>query len=222
MRRRRWLTIDLALIFQPGVLSHPDHAMHPKEHGLSREVLEFLIEHQDNFLIGMQLVSHLYQLKCFRWADFRNLNEERERTRLSLSDLPIPTNLARPTNPPTHPSSPSPNPSPRNLNSLESRPIRTTSSLRTLTMKPLPEVTTLSKAKNIRNQQRVHHPSLRHRLHGQSRLFLSSLLSFVRNMFALHQRRFLRIWHYRIQMMSLHQVVIRSKKVLGRATGINY
>lgn len=31
--------------------------MHPREHGLSREVLEFLIEHQDNFLIGMQLVS---------------------------------------------------------------------------------------------------------------------------------------------------------------------
>ena len=52
------LTTDLALIFQPGVLSHPDHAMHPREHGLSREVLEFLIEHQDNFLIGMQLVSH--------------------------------------------------------------------------------------------------------------------------------------------------------------------
>jgi len=49
--------IDLALIFQPGVLSHPDHAMRPKEHGLSREVLEFLIENQDNFLIGMQLVS---------------------------------------------------------------------------------------------------------------------------------------------------------------------
>jgi len=52
------LTTDLALIFQPGVLSHPDHGMHPREHGLSREVLEFLIEHQDNFLIGMQLVSH--------------------------------------------------------------------------------------------------------------------------------------------------------------------
>jgi hypothetical protein len=48
---------DLALIFQPGVLSHPDHAMRPKEHVLSQQVLEFLIEHQDNFLIGMQLVS---------------------------------------------------------------------------------------------------------------------------------------------------------------------
>lgn len=49
--------VDLALIFQPGVLSHPDHAMRPKEHVLSQQVLEFLIEHQDNFLIGMQLVS---------------------------------------------------------------------------------------------------------------------------------------------------------------------
>ena len=61
-----WLTLDLALIFQPGVLSHPDHAMHPREHGLSREVLEFLIEHQDNFLIGMQLVSHLHQMSRAR------------------------------------------------------------------------------------------------------------------------------------------------------------
>lgn len=33
--------------------------MRPREHVLSREVLEFLIEHQDNFLIGMQLVSHV-------------------------------------------------------------------------------------------------------------------------------------------------------------------
>ena len=31
--------------------------MRPKEHVLSQQVLEFLIEHQDNFLIGMQLVS---------------------------------------------------------------------------------------------------------------------------------------------------------------------
>ncbi|OCF75947.1 rho GTPase activator [Kwoniella mangroviensis CBS 8886] len=46
---------NLALIFQPGVLSHPLHQMRPKEHVLSQQVLEFLIEHQDHFLLGMEL-----------------------------------------------------------------------------------------------------------------------------------------------------------------------
>lgn len=41
---------NLALIFQPGVLSHPVHAMLPKEHVLSQQTLEFLIHHQDQFL----------------------------------------------------------------------------------------------------------------------------------------------------------------------------
>ena len=51
------LTPDLALIFQPGVLSHPVHVMRPRDHVLSQQVLEFLIDNQDHFLIGMQLVS---------------------------------------------------------------------------------------------------------------------------------------------------------------------
>ncbi|KAK1927239.1 Rho GTPase activator [Papiliotrema laurentii] len=45
---------NLALIFQPGVLSHPDHAMRPREHVLSQQVLEFLISHQDDLLFGLQ------------------------------------------------------------------------------------------------------------------------------------------------------------------------
>ncbi len=51
------MILDLALIFQPGILSHPDHHMRPSEHVLSQRVLEFLIEHQDHFLLGMELVS---------------------------------------------------------------------------------------------------------------------------------------------------------------------
>ena len=41
-------------IFQPGILSHPQHAMAPDEYKLSQDVLIFLIENQDHFLIGMQ------------------------------------------------------------------------------------------------------------------------------------------------------------------------
>lgn len=49
--------VDLATIFQPGIIAHPDHEMLPSEHALSQKVLEFLINKQDHFLIGMELVS---------------------------------------------------------------------------------------------------------------------------------------------------------------------
>ncbi|KAK8232367.1 hypothetical protein HDK90DRAFT_467542 [Phyllosticta capitalensis] len=47
-------TANLAAIFQPGILSHPSHDMSPPDYRLSQDVLIFLIENQDNFLIGMQ------------------------------------------------------------------------------------------------------------------------------------------------------------------------
>lgn len=44
---------NLAVIFRPAVLSHPDHEMQPHEHRLSQEVLEFLIAHQDWFMLDI-------------------------------------------------------------------------------------------------------------------------------------------------------------------------
>jgi hypothetical protein len=49
----RMTSQNLAAIFQPGMLSHPAHDMAPAEYRLSQDVLVFLIENQDNFLIGM-------------------------------------------------------------------------------------------------------------------------------------------------------------------------
>jgi hypothetical protein len=43
--------IDLAVIFRPGLMSHPDHELSPTEHQLSQDVLEFLIAHQDWFML---------------------------------------------------------------------------------------------------------------------------------------------------------------------------
>jgi hypothetical protein len=43
----------LAAIFQPGLLSHPDHCLSPNEQRLSQDVLIFLIDNQDRFLFGM-------------------------------------------------------------------------------------------------------------------------------------------------------------------------
>ncbi|KNG52413.1 rho-gtpase-activating protein 5 [Stemphylium lycopersici] len=47
-------TSNLAAIFQPGLLSHPEHDMSPKDYRLSQDVLIFLIDNQDHFLIGME------------------------------------------------------------------------------------------------------------------------------------------------------------------------
>ncbi|KAG9246139.1 RhoGAP protein-like protein [Calycina marina] len=49
----RMTSANLAAIFQPGMLSHPMHDMAPAEYRLSQDVLIFLIENQDHFLIGM-------------------------------------------------------------------------------------------------------------------------------------------------------------------------
>jgi len=42
---------NLAVIFRPGIMSHPKHELEPTEHQLSQEVLEFLIAHQDWFML---------------------------------------------------------------------------------------------------------------------------------------------------------------------------
>lgn len=44
---------NLAVIFQPGMFSHPSHQLSPSEHKLAVQVLEFLIDHQDHFVLGM-------------------------------------------------------------------------------------------------------------------------------------------------------------------------
>lgn len=51
--QNRMPSANLAAIFQPGMLSHPQHYMSPDEYKLSQDVLIFLIENQDHFLFGM-------------------------------------------------------------------------------------------------------------------------------------------------------------------------
>jgi hypothetical protein len=52
--QNRMTSQNLSAIFQPGMLSHPNHAMAPEEYRLNQCVIIFLIENQDHFLIGMQ------------------------------------------------------------------------------------------------------------------------------------------------------------------------
>ena len=44
---------NLSAVFQPGILSHPDHDLFPQEYKLSQNVLVYLIMNQDHFLVGM-------------------------------------------------------------------------------------------------------------------------------------------------------------------------
>ena len=44
---------DLAVIFRPGLISHPSHEQSPREHDLSQRVLEFLIAQQDWFMLDI-------------------------------------------------------------------------------------------------------------------------------------------------------------------------
>ena len=52
---------NLAAIFQPGLLSHPDHDMNPQQYKVSQEVLIFLIQHQERFLPSAAAKLHAAQ-----------------------------------------------------------------------------------------------------------------------------------------------------------------
>lgn len=52
--QNRMTAENLAAIFQPGLISHPSHEMAPQAYKLSQDVLVFLINNQDHFLLGMR------------------------------------------------------------------------------------------------------------------------------------------------------------------------
>lgn len=43
----------MAVIFRPALIAHPSHELNPHEHQLSQDVLEFLIAHQDWFMLDI-------------------------------------------------------------------------------------------------------------------------------------------------------------------------
>lgn len=51
--QNRMTAPNLSAIFQPGVLSNPQHDLYPEAYRLSQDVLIFLIDNQDYFLVGM-------------------------------------------------------------------------------------------------------------------------------------------------------------------------
>lgn len=48
---------NLAAIFQPSLLSHPDHDMVPEEYHLSRAAIEFLVQHSNKFLSHIESIA---------------------------------------------------------------------------------------------------------------------------------------------------------------------
>lgn len=61
---------NLAAIFQPSILSHPDHDMDPREYELSRLVTEFLIEY------SYKLLPHLLKLTKDEQQEFKRLQTD--------------------------------------------------------------------------------------------------------------------------------------------------
>ncbi|KAL5486086.1 SAC7 [Sanghuangporus weigelae] len=87
---------NLAVIFRPGLINHPQHELSPKEHNLSQEVLEFLIEHQDWFMLDVPPPpprSHSYQTNPGSQNALPSIpDEDREREReRQRSGSPHPT-----------------------------------------------------------------------------------------------------------------------------------
>ena len=59
------ILIDLATIFCPGLMSHPDHELSPTEHQLSQDVLEFLITHYTGKWVA---TPSMYSKKRLHWV----------------------------------------------------------------------------------------------------------------------------------------------------------
>ena len=81
----RMTSANLAAIFQPGLLSHPTHDMKPPEYRLSQDVLIFLIENQDSFLIGMSGTA----------ADEKTVKEVQGGVQRRQNSTPMPTKASQ-------------------------------------------------------------------------------------------------------------------------------
>ncbi|KAF3909350.1 hypothetical protein AA313_de0200201 [Arthrobotrys entomopaga] len=128
---------NLAAIFQPGIISHPDHEMSPADYRLSQDVLIFLILKQDNFLLGM------------RGSDEND----------HLEDAKVPREGYQPLDPPSpsksglvrHPSNASEGPE----SAIKSGVHRSNSTAsRNSISNPVPSPTTLSRSKTVPSKSR--------------------------------------------------------------------
>lgn len=230
--QRKLNCADLSLIFQPGVLSHPQHAMRPREHVLSQQVLEFLIEHQDNFLIGMQLASLVFAELTCRYADqTRSPSERRGR---SARPQARPSRRRHPSRSSTQMPSrhwskkeirrPSQNLNPSlNLNHPSrraSRPTRTTCYHLTRTMTHQRAGTTSSKGLPAPNQpvRKCRLYPLRNPL-GPDRPSPSNLRCCPRSLSGHLRKRSSRIWKHPTRTTSRLLAATRCARRTGRATG---
>lgn len=76
---------NLAAIFQPSILSHPQHDMDPKEYELSRLVVEFLIEY------SYKLLPHLLKLaKKEQQERLSSENKNNDENQQKTDPIPIP------------------------------------------------------------------------------------------------------------------------------------
>lgn len=87
--------VNLASIFQPSLLSHPDHDMVPSEYHLSRAVVQFLIEHFTRLTPSIQSwITYGSRLSGYPSAKKSDLEVPGQRRHSkSMSSVTIPSNI---------------------------------------------------------------------------------------------------------------------------------
>ncbi|AGO13286.1 AaceriAFR139Cp [[Ashbya] aceris (nom. inval.)] len=81
---------NLAAIFQPSILSHPDHDMDPKEYELSRLVIEFLIDY------SYRLLPHLLKITKNEQALLQKQQQMGEGLKTHVCSLEAPSDVPIP------------------------------------------------------------------------------------------------------------------------------
>ncbi|AAS53510.2 AFR139Cp [Eremothecium gossypii ATCC 10895] len=81
---------NLAAIFQPSILSHPDHDMDPKEYELSRLVIEFLIDY------SYRLLPHLLKITKNEQALLQKQQQRGDGLKTHVCGLEAPSDIAVP------------------------------------------------------------------------------------------------------------------------------
>ncbi len=109
------LSLDLAVIFRPGLISHPQHEMSPQEYELSQRVLEFLIAQQDWFMLDISpptpgepgdLQNNGGSRNAGRHERFGSNNGHRNGGTLGVSGVEVPSSPGWNENPEAGPSTP--------------------------------------------------------------------------------------------------------------------
>ncbi|KAK9471718.1 uncharacterized protein V1510DRAFT_407681 [Dipodascopsis tothii] len=90
-RRNLMPVANLAAIFQPCMLTHPDHALSPEEYRVSQDCVAFLIEYRSHFNLEPAATSRASSLNLFHLMDGRRKSQSSASSIASAMALGVPS-----------------------------------------------------------------------------------------------------------------------------------